>query len=115
MACPIDYSLCRQTVTVYRKSKDTIQRLVVEGCYYVWEDVTLTDVLGTRVERRFLLIMPGCCQRVFPGDRIYNGVGPEEVTWQEFIPVKVDGLSEAAYVRPSWWGGNVCHFEAGRK
>ena len=115
MACPLDYSLCTQTVTVYRKSKGTLQRLVVDGCYYIWEDVTVTDVAGTRFERRFLLIMPGRCQRVFPGDRIYNGVGPEEVNWQEFIPVNVAGLSETAYVRPSWWGAEVCHVEAGRK
>lgn len=115
MACPLDYSLCNQTVTVYRKSNGRLRRLVVDGCYYVWEDVTVTDVAGTRFQRRFLLIMPGSCQRVFPGDRIYSGVGPEEVNWREFIPVKVEGLSEAAYVRPSWWGSEVCHVEAGRK
>ena len=113
--CPVDYSLCNRTVTVYRNTNGSLQRLVVEGCHYVWEDVTVTDVAGTRFERRFLLIMPGSCQRVFPGDRIYDGIGPEEVNWREFIPVKVAGLSETAYVRPRWWGGEICHVEAGRK
>lgn len=111
MACPLDYSLCTQTVTVYRPG----QRLVVEGCYYAYEDHVQTDALGSRMERKFLLIMPGSCQRVFTGDRIYDGIGPEEVDWREFIPVNVPGLSQAAYVRPCWWGGTVCHVEAGRK
>lgn len=117
MECPIDYSLCDRVVTVYRKEKGVIQRLVVEGCYYVWQQVQRTDVLGTRQETLFLLVMPGSCQRVFVGDRIYDGVGPEvdTIVWQDFIPVKVPGLSEVAYVRPSWWGGEVCHVEAGRK
>lgn len=113
--CPLDYSLCDRTVTVYRVGNGKLQRLVVEGCYYVYEDVELCDVLGKRMERRFLLIMPGSCQRVFRGDRIYDGIGPEAVNWQEFIPAKVAGLSEVAYVRPSFWGGDVCHVEAGRK
>ena len=115
MGCPIDYSLCKQTVTVYRKEKGKVQRMVVEGCYYVYEDVQLCDVQGKRMERRFLLIMPGACQRVFAGDRIYDGIGPEHVAWQAFIPAAVPGLTEAAYVRPTWWGGDVCHVEAGRK
>lgn len=113
--CPLDYRFCQQTVTVYRKENGTLTRLVVDGCYYTYEDALQCDALGKRMERRFLLIMPGACQRIFPGDRIYDGVGPEEVVWQEFIPVKVPGLSEAAYVRPTWWGGEVCHVEAGRK
>lgn len=112
---PVDHSLCNQTVTVYRNDNGSLQRFVAEDCHYVWEDVTVTDVAGTRFERRFLLIMPGSRQRVFPGDRIYNGVGPEAVNWREFIPVKVEGLSETAYVRPRWWGGEICHVEAGRK
>ena len=115
MACPLDYTLCDRTVTVYRMGNGKLQRLVVEGCYYVYEDVELCDVLGQRMERRFLLIMPGSCQRVFRGDRIYDGIGPEAVNWREFIPAKVAGLSEVAYVRPSFWGGDVCHVEAGRK
>ena len=107
----LDYGLCRQTVTVYRMENGALQRLVVKGCYYAYEDGL--DAKG--FDRKFLLVMPGACQRVFPGDRIYDGIGPEDVQWQEFIPVKVAGLSEVAYVRPWFWEGAIAHVEAGRK
>ena len=107
----LDYSLCDRTVTVYRHSKGKLQRLVVEGCYYAWEDSA--DMGG--FDRKCLLVMPGDCQRVFVGDRIFDGVGPEEVDWENFIPVKVPGLSEVAYTRPWFYGGSIAHVEAGRK
>ena len=107
----LDYSLCDRTVTVYRFSKNKLQRLVVEGCYYAYEDGL--DQNG--FQRKFLLIMPGDCQRVFAGDRIFDGVGPEDVDWKCFIPVEVAGLSEVAYTRPWFYGGSIQHVEAGRK
>ena len=106
----IDYSFCDRTVTVYRFERGKLQRLVVNGCYYAYE-----DTLDGGFQRKFLLVMPGDCQRVFPGDRIFDGVGPEEVEWKSFIPVKVAGLSEVAFVRPWFWGGAMQHLEAGRK
>lgn len=115
MDCPLDYSFCDRTVTVYRMENGGLQRLVVPGCYYVWQVVQQVDAQGPRQETRFLLIMPGSCQRVFVGDRIYDGVGPETVDWDTFLPVCVAGLSQVAYVRPTWWGSTVCHVEAGRK
>lgn len=107
----LDYGLCTQTVTVYHREGEMLQRLVVEGCHYAYEDCL--DEHG--FVRKFLLVMPGPCQRVFAGDRIYDGIGPEEVDWEEFIPVKVAGLGEAAYVRPWFYGGTMQHLEAGRK
>lgn len=106
----LDYALCRQTVTVYRFEDGRLQRLVVDGCYYAWEDRREGGF-----DRKFLLVMPGNTQRVFVGDRIYDGVGPEAVDWKDFIPVKVAGLSEVAYVRPWFWEGRMEHLEAGRK
>ena len=111
----MDYSLCCQTVTVYRMEKGQLQRRVLEGCHYEYEDHLVQDVPGGRLERRFLLIVPGTEQRVFLGDRIYDGIGPEGVDWCAFLPVNVPGLSQVAYVRPCWWGSEVCHIEAGRK
>ena len=111
----MDYSLCDQTVTVYRMENGQLQRLVVEGCYYDFEDSLTIDAKGCRPERRFVLIMPGSCQRVFPGDRIYPGVGPEQVDWHSFVPATVPGLGVAQYTRACWWGGDICHVEAGKK
>lgn len=111
----LDYSLCDQTVTVYRMGKNGLHRQVVDGCYYVWEDRLAPEVAGGQPERKFLLIMPGSLQRVFVGDRIFCGVGPQEVDWQQFLPINVPGLSVVAYTRACWWGAEVCHVEAGRK
>ena len=111
----LDYGLCCQTVTVYRMGDFGVERLVAEGCLYDYEDVITQDVPGGRLERKFLLVMPGSEQRVFPGDRIYDGVGPETVDWARFIPASVPGLSIAEYARPCRWAGDICHTEAGRK
>lgn len=111
----LDYSLCNQTVTVYRMGHKGLERIVVDGCHYVWEDHLTPEIAGGQPERKFLLIMPGSMLRVFVGDRIFNGEGPEEVDWQTFLPVNVPGLSIAAYTKACWWGGDICHIEAGRK
>lgn len=114
---PLDYSLCDRTVTVYRKREDGITRLVADGCYYAWQEEQTVDEEGCRRETTFLLVMPGDTQRVFVGDRVFDGVGPEVDTdgWAAFIPAKVAGLAEVSYVMPCYWDGKLCHVEAGRK
>ena len=59
----------------------------------------------------------GCFHRgaFCPGDRIYDGVGPEQVVWESFLPVNVPGLSELAYATPWYWEGEYSHWEAGRE
>ena len=111
----LDYSLCNQTVTVYRMGQDGLQRQVLDGCHYVWEDHISPEAPGGQPERKFLLIAPGSLQRVFVGDRIFNGEGPETVDWQSFLPINVPGLSIVQYACACRWGGDVCHTEAGRK
>ena len=115
MECPVDYSLCRQTVTVYHREDGQVSRLVVPGCFYSCEQHLDTQLSGQRRDVRFLLVMPGAPQRVFPGDRVYQGIGPEQVDWGKFLPGLVPGLAEAAYVHPWYWNGRLCHVEAGRK
>ena len=112
---PLDYTLCCQTVTVYRKTGDRILRQVLQGCYYCFRDRVVHDELGRRMQRNFLLIAPGKEQSVFAGDRILEGIGPEEVDWNRFIPSLVFGLSEAQYANLCTWEGIPCHTEAGRK
>ncbi len=117
MTSPLDYSLCNQTVTVYRKEKSTIRKQQISGCYFTWEEVQTEDEFGVRRETKCLLILPGDDQRVFIGDRVYNGVGPDVSIreWGSFIPVNVAGLAEINYVAPYYWEGELCHIEAGRK
>ena len=115
--CPLDYSLCDQTVTVYRKLGQEIHRQVVENCYFQRQAERVTDALGSRGNYPFLLVIPGPIQQVFPGDRVVAGVGPE-IGAEElagFIPAKAAGVYEVAYVTPYYWDSAICHVEAGRK
>ena len=115
--CPLDYSLCDKTVTIYRQQGNQILRQVTKNCYFLHQVTCSIDVLGRREETIFQLIMPGETQRVFPGDRVLEGIGPEisQEQWPGFIPAKVAGLAEVAYVKPCYWEGAICHVEAGRK
>ena len=114
---PLDYSLCRDTVTVYRKEKEGIFRQVLENCLLTWEEQIVTDTYGTRKGVEFLLIHPGETQAVFPGDRVFAGIGPEigPEQWGEFLPAAVAGLGQVSYVRIYRWDGRICHTEAGTR
>ena len=100
----VDYSMCCQTVTIYRKtSEDTILRQEIPGCFLQWEN--LWD------GQNFLLIQPGQEQLVFPGDKVWEGIGPEVAleAWEDFIPT-----AEVQYAKVYNWEGKFCHTEAGR-
>ena len=75
----------------------------------------VTDAYGTRKGAEFLVIHPGSAQQIFPGDRIFAGVGPEEVQWGEFLPAAVPGLGQVSYVRVYRLAGGICHTEAGSR
>lgn len=115
--CPLDYTLCDKTVTIYQRKGDQILRQVVDKCYFLWKQTRSVDTLGCSTETTFQLIMPGAIQRVFPGDRVLEGIGPEISLqqWSGFIPAKVTGLVEVAYAKCCYWDGEICHVEAGRK
>lgn len=106
----LDYSLCDRVVTLYRRVGDTVERRVLENCFYRYED----RVAQGKFVRKFLLIHPGA-EELRPGDRVFEGVGPETVSWEEFLPVNVPGLSQVAYAAPWHWDGRIAHWEAGRK
>lgn len=112
----VDYSMCCQTVTVYRKKADSIVRQVIDGCFLQWEDRIGFDREGFWQEGEFLLIQPGQEQLIFCGDRIFEGIGPEIslVDWESFVPSAVNGLGEVNYTRVYRWEGKFCHTEAGR-
>lgn len=116
MDCPLDYGLCCQTVTVYRRMGNKVLRQVLENAFYSYQDRYVGQAPDSRMERLFTLILPGN----YPlqvGDRIYDGVGPEldPAEWAGFIPACVPGLSQVQYVKPFFWEGKICHLEAGRK
>ena len=108
----MDLPLCHQTVTVYHLKGDGIHRRVISGCYYDWKQIRRAEGEGIHRDTAFLLILPAG-EQLDPGDRIYDGIGPENVDWELFVPARIPGLSQAAWVRPCYVGSSLHHTEAG--
>ena len=113
----MDYGLCDQTATIYHKENGTVTRTLIKNCYWEYRREHISDVQGTRMENRFLLILPGPEQQICPGDRVFFGIGPEISLeeWPLFIPARDIRVGEAEYVTPFYREGALCHTEAGRK
>ena len=112
---PLDYSLCDQTVTLYRKSRETVTRKVIANAYLSAKVSTPNEPYGKSKEKTFLLIIPENAAPLQCGDRIYDGIGPESVEWQVFVPAAVSELYEISYVKPCRWNGEITHWEAGNR
>ncbi len=110
----LDDTLCCQTVTLYRKNPMGIRRQVVHNAFYSYLDVYSQQQEGLFVDRTCLLVLPGQWD-IAPGDRVFEGEGPQTVDWDRFVPALVPGLTQLTYARPYFWRGQVCHVEAGRK
>ena len=111
----MDYSLCDRTVTLYRKVGDTVCRKVIANTYFSEKTSTPNEIYGKSKEKTFLLIIPGETFPVEPGDRIYDGIGPETIAWQAFVPAAVSELYEISYIKPCRWNGEITHWEAGNR
>lgn len=110
----MDYSLCDETVTLYRKTEGGIHRKVADNARLIRQTATPTESYGKSKEKKFLLIIPGD----FPlqtGDRVYAGVGPEVTDWERFVPAAVEQLYEISFVKPCYWDGELIHWEAGNR
>ena len=95
----MEYPFCDQTVTVYRGDL----RQVICGCYLeISQGRQLQD---ERPRWEFLLVVPCQEQRVFPGDLLIPGIGPEILT-AAHRPIPV------TQVRPYFWNGSLTHIEA---
>ena len=105
------HPLCRQTVTIYSAAPEGAARRVITGCFYHWQRVSTPDGLE---DTKFLLILPAG-EQIAIGDRVYDGIGPEQVCWEQFLPVNTPGLGQVAYVTGYYAAGRLHHTEAGRK
>ena len=112
---PLDYSLCNQTVTFYRRNGGEIIRKVADNCHLSCKYREATESYGKSMEKKFLLIIPAGSVAPQPGDRIYIGVGPEEVVWEQFLPALVPEVYEISFVMPCYWEGEIVHWEAGHR
>ena len=111
---PLDYSLCCQTVTAYGVREENVKRQVLENCYFAPETGQEAALTGKSRLKKFLLIIPGDFP-LSPGDRVYAGIGPEQVDLKTFVPAAVPALFEAGFVKPCFWEGSICHWEAGNR
>lgn len=114
--CPVNYSLCNQTVTVYHKDGDTVTRAVHPRAFLDFRKTLTTDKTGSKEANSFLLVIPGAMQTVFVGDKVMLGDGPEISTakeWAALVPVKVPGLVVVSYADCKYWDGRIVHTEAG--
>lgn len=110
------YSLCRDTVTVYRCTSEGICRQVYTNANLQMLDKLVEDTHTPEWERPFLLIVPGQAD-LQVGDRIMRGEGPEvrPEEWPKFLPENVEGLCQVQFVQNQYLQGICCHTEAGRK
>ena len=83
-----EYPMCRQQVTVYRKTESGIFRQVLSGCYLEEKETRRHSTWGQEGAKPFLLIVTGATHQVFAGARIFSGVRPaiSPAEWHDFIP-----------------------------
>ena len=116
-ACPVDYRLCNQTVTIYHwDGKESYTSTVRTDAFLDFKKTQNVDKTGSREAGSFLLVIPGSVVSVAVGDKVLHGEGPEVATradWAALIPSKVEGLVVVKYVDPKMWHGCVVHTEAG--
>ena len=115
-SCPIDYSMCNQTVTVCRKEGANITATVHTNAFLDHKKTQSIDKTGSREANTFLLVIPGSEQKVFVGDKVLRGKGWPVSTreeWAALIPAKVPGLVVVSYADPKYWGNQMVHTEAG--
>lgn len=113
-SCPLDYSKCNQTVTVYHQNSDkTVTRTVYDNAFLDFRKNQNVNKTGSSESNSFLLVIPGENVTLYNGDKILLGEGSETITWASFIPVSVSGLVVIKYVDPKYWNGKQCHVEAG--
>ena len=103
----MDYPLCNQTVTVYRKVGEEIHRYEYPDCHLQKKVVLVRDDFGTFLKWEFLLIVPDDRQ-VMAGDRVVEGRGKVVRSWQE-----LNGAMSVAYAKPYILDGKIVHWEAG--
>ena len=112
---PVNYDLCRQTVTVYHKEGSGYTRKVYRRAFLHFEKSQTVGKTGQEEKTGFLLVIPGDVQTVFAGDKIMEGEGPVITSpqeWREFIPDNVPGLVKASSAETYSWDGKIIHTEA---
>jgi len=115
-----DYSLCRQTVSIYHCEGGEVTRTVASPAYLDFKKTQTVGKTGSAEANGFLLVIP--CTSEVPvavGDKVMAGEGPDVDQedpmgwWRAFVPARHVGLVVVGYVDPKYWNGELVHVEAG--
>ena len=104
---PLDYSICRMTVTVYTAADGG--RHILNNVHYEITDQRIAEHGIVRIRRSFLLVIPGVWD-IRPGDKVVLGEGPEGLSWDQ-LDGQIDTLAVAGSVKPRYFNGKICHME----
>lgn len=114
---PLNYSLCNQTVTVYRAdNKDGFKctKKVYKHAFLDFKKVVSVNKTGSKEENSFLLVIKGNAD-LKPKDKVLLGVGKEIKTreeWAKFIPSTQANLVVIESVDPKYYNNEIVHIEA---
>lgn len=114
---PLNYSLCNQTVSVYRaetKGEFNCIKRVYDNAFLDFKKVSSYDKLGSRETNSFLLVIKGDAD-LKPKDKVMLGVGKDIKTreeWASFIPSTQANLVVIDEVDVKYYNGKICHVEA---
>ena len=115
--CPVDYSLCNQTVTIYHWDGVTeYTTTVIQNAFFEHKKTQNEDKTGRHEASSFLLVIPGSTASVAVGDKVLVGEGEEISTreaWAALTPSREPNLVVVKWVDRKHWRGEVAHTEAG--
>jgi len=115
---PLNYTLCNQTVTVYRATFEggfsCEKTLYYNRAFLDFKKVQNVDKTGSKESNSFLLVIRGNAD-LKSKDKVLLGIGADITTreeWAKFIPANRAGLVVIETVDPKYYRGEICHVEA---
>lgn len=115
---PLNYSLCNQTVTVYRADNvdgfKCTKKVYEKKAFLDFKKVVSVNKTGSKEENSFLLVIKGNAD-LKPKDKVLLGVGADITTreeWAKFIPSTQANLVVIEAVDPKYYNNEICHVEA---
>lgn len=115
---PLNYSLCNQTVTVYRADNTDgfkcTKKVYEKKAFLDFKKAVSVDKTGNRETNSFLLVIKGNAD-LKPKDKVLLGVGGDiksREEWAKFIPSTQANLVVIESVDPKYYNNEIVHVEA---
>lgn len=115
---PFNYTLCDQTVTVYRADNTNgfkcTKKVYEKKAFLDFKKAVSVDKTGSKELNNFLLVIVGNAD-LKPKDKVLLGVGADITSreeWAKFIPSTQANLVVIESVDPKYYNNEICHVEA---